>query len=229
MSFHFFLFATNSLHFLTPSTWRSLSTSSFHPFLGLPLLLVPSISWVKIFLCILSSSTLSRWHNQLILCHFIHFTIFSPLLISSSSRFLRLFHLPFSYLGPYILSCKANARVKPAKMGHGPHSSKTFMLFYVLFVLCRSVYCLCVNVYCTAVTWWLPSCNYQIYRHTTIYGLLHKMKGYITSFSRIRYNAVEVVTRLWDTRSGVPIWLGSKILPFTKPPELLWSPSQAHN
>jgi hypothetical protein len=184
---------------------------------------------VKIFLCILSSSTLSRWPNQLILCHFIHFTIFSPLLISSSSRFLRLFHLPFSYLGPYILSCKANARVKPAKMAHGPHSSKTLMLFDVLFVLCCSVYCLYVNVYCTTATGWLPNCNYQIYRHTTIYGLLHKMKGYITSFSRILYNAVEVVTRLWDTRSGVPIWLGSKLLPFTKPPELLWSPSQAHN
>ena len=35
MSFHFFLSATTSLHLLTPSTWRSLSTSSFHPFLGL--------------------------------------------------------------------------------------------------------------------------------------------------------------------------------------------------
>ena len=31
------------------------------------------------------------------------FTISSPLLISSSSRFVRLFHSPFSYLGPYIL------------------------------------------------------------------------------------------------------------------------------
>ena len=103
MSFHFCVSATNSLHLLTPSTWRYLSTSSFHPFLGLPLLLVPSSSWVKIFLGILSSSILSRWPNQLILCPFIHFTIFSPLLISSSSRFVRLFHSPFSYLGPYIL------------------------------------------------------------------------------------------------------------------------------
>ena len=103
MSFHFCLSATNSLHLLTPSTWRSLSTSSFHPFLGLPLLLIPSSSWVKIFLGILSSSILSRWPNQLILCPFIHFTIFYPLLISSSSRFVRLFHCPFSYLWPYIL------------------------------------------------------------------------------------------------------------------------------
>ena len=78
MSFHFFLSATNSLHLLTPSTWRSLSTSSFYPFLGFPLL-VPSSSWVKIFLGILSSSILSRWPNQLILCPFIHFTIFFTL------------------------------------------------------------------------------------------------------------------------------------------------------
>ena len=40
---------------------------------------------------------LSRWPNQLIFCPFIHFTIFSRLLISSNSRFVRLFHFPFSY------------------------------------------------------------------------------------------------------------------------------------
>ena len=31
----------------------------------------------------------------------------------------------------FFLSCRANARVKPSKMGHGPHSS-IFVLFYVL-------------------------------------------------------------------------------------------------
>ena len=75
----------------------------FHLFLGLPLLLVPSSSWMKTFLGILHSSILSRWHKQLILCPFINFTIFSPLLISSGARFVRLFHSPFSYLGPYML------------------------------------------------------------------------------------------------------------------------------
>jgi hypothetical protein len=39
---------------------------------------------VKIFLGILSSSILSRWPNQLILYHFINFTIFSPLEIQKS-------------------------------------------------------------------------------------------------------------------------------------------------
>jgi len=100
---HFSLSITNSLHLLTPSTWRSLSTSSLHPFVGLPLRLVPSSSWVKVFLGILSSSILSRWPSQLIFCPFIHFTIFTPLLISSSSRFVLIFHSLSSYLGPYIL------------------------------------------------------------------------------------------------------------------------------
>jgi hypothetical protein len=57
----------------------------------------------------------------------------------------------------FFLSCKANARVKPAKMGHSLHSSKTFgvvlctvcfVSFCVLFVLCRSVYCLFCVVLC---------------------------------------------------------------------------------
>jgi hypothetical protein len=47
----------------------------------------------------------------------------------------------------FFLSCKANARVKLAKTGHGPHSATLlcicvvrllFMLFYVLFV-CKCV------------------------------------------------------------------------------------------
>ena len=47
----------------------------------------------------------------------------------------------------FFLSCKANARVKPAKTGHGPHSSTLaciyvvrllLVLFYVLFV-CKYV------------------------------------------------------------------------------------------
>jgi hypothetical protein len=47
----------------------------------------------------------------------------------------------------FFLSCKANARVKPGKTGHGPHSSTLvvicvfrllFVSFYVLFV-CKCV------------------------------------------------------------------------------------------
>jgi len=52
-----------------------------------------------------------------------------------------------------------------AKTGHGPHYFKIIVLFYVLFVLCRSVYCLCVNVYCTTATGWQPNCSKQIYQY----------------------------------------------------------------
>jgi hypothetical protein len=55
----------------------------------------------------------------------------------------------------FFLSCKANARVKPAKTGHGPHSSTlvvicVVLLLFVLFCcyLCCSMYCLCVNMCC---------------------------------------------------------------------------------
>ena len=59
----------------------------------------------------------------------------------------------------FFLGCKANARVILAKTGHGPHSSKTVVLLYVLFVLYCSMYCLCVNVYCHRVTTQLQLTN----------------------------------------------------------------------
>ena len=40
----------------------------------------------------------------------------------------------------FFLSCKANARVNLAKTGARPALSQIVVLFYVLFVLCRSVY-----------------------------------------------------------------------------------------
>ena len=79
-----------SFYFLFPSSPGSFPSSRPFQFLSEDLL------------GILSSSILSRWPNQLILCLFIHFSMFYPLLISSSSRFGLLFHSPFSYLGPYI-------------------------------------------------------------------------------------------------------------------------------
>jgi len=62
----------------------------------------------------------------------------------------------------FFLGCKVNARVILAKTGHGPHSSKIVVLFYVLFVLYRSMYCLCVNVYCHQVTTQLQLTNISI-------------------------------------------------------------------
>ena len=40
------------------------------------------------------------------------------------------------------------------KLGTWQLDSNFQIIFYVLFVLCRSVYCLCVNVYCTTATGW---------------------------------------------------------------------------
>ena len=76
----------------------------------------------------------------------------------------------------FLLSCKANAGVKSAKMGHGPHSSRIFVFFYVLFVLCRSVYFLCVNVYCATATGWLPNCSEQIRSYIISKVQVHKKK-----------------------------------------------------
>ena len=42
----------------------------------------------------------------------------------------------------FFLSCKANARIKPTKTGHGPHSSK---------FLCCSMYFLCCSMYLCVV------------------------------------------------------------------------------
>ena len=52
----------------------------------------------------------------------------------------------------FFLSFKANARVKPAKMWHGPHSSKFLYCSMYLFVcrLCYSMYCLFWLVLCIA-------------------------------------------------------------------------------
>ena len=80
-----------SFYFFFPSFPGSSPTSHPHQFLS------------EDFLGILSSSILYRWPNQLILCPFIHFTTFSPLLISSNPRLVLLFHSLFSYFGPYIL------------------------------------------------------------------------------------------------------------------------------
>jgi hypothetical protein len=43
------------------------------------------------------------------------------------------------------------------RRGTGRTLTKSFVLFYVLFVLCRSVYFLCVNVYCTIAIGWQPN------------------------------------------------------------------------
>ena len=59
----------------------------------------------------------------------------------------------------FFLSCKANARVKLAKTGHGPHSSTLVVICVVQCYLCRSMHCLYVKVYCHRVTTQLQLIN----------------------------------------------------------------------
>ena len=59
----------------------------------------------------------------------------------------------------FLNCCKENSRLKPAKKGHGPQTPKLFVLFFILFVLWRSVYCVCLNVYSITATGCLGNCS----------------------------------------------------------------------
>ena len=82
-------------------------------------------------------------------CHFIE--LFVANILPSILHILRSSTTLTEVFPCFFLSCKANARVKLAKTGHGPHSSKLlvicvvlllFVLFHVLFV------CKCVLYHC---------------------------------------------------------------------------------
>jgi hypothetical protein len=67
----------------------------------------------------------------------------------------------------FFLSCKANAGVKPTKMGHDPHSSKHFcvVVCIVCFVsFCELFVCKCVLYYChwLATQFQLTNVSYHI-------------------------------------------------------------------
>ena len=74
--------------------------------------------------------------------------------------------------------------------------SQIVVLFYVLFVLCRSVYCLCVNVYCTTATGWQPNCSYKYVNINTNINcmtltLLLKHINSVHTFHIIRFRPIQ--------------------------------------
>jgi hypothetical protein len=95
-------------------------------------------------------------------------------------------------------SCKANARVKPAKTGHGPHYSKMFVLFCVLFVCMCTVllppggYPIAVNKY---IIYYIISYHiiyriiYNIISRRIIssYHIIYRIVPYIISHHIISY------------------------------------------
>ena len=86
----------------------------------------------------------------IVMYFYCYFYVFLLYVYLPSSCQLALFSYPDWGFPCFFLSCKANARVKQTKTGHGPHSSKMFVLFCVFFLLCRSV-CKCVLYYCHRV------------------------------------------------------------------------------
>jgi hypothetical protein len=81
----------------------------------------------------------------------------------------------------FFLSCKANARVIPAKTGHGPHSFKFFccsmyFLCYSMHFLCCSMWCLFCDVPCIVCVYMcaeqLPAGGYPIAVKYIIYHII---------------------------------------------------------
>ena len=95
----------------------------------------------------------------------------------------------------FFLSCKANARVKPAKTGHGPHSSK--FLCCSMYFLCCSMYCLFCVVLCIVCVYMctvlLPPGGYPVaVKYVMSYHIIsyHIISYHIISYHIIPYHII---------------------------------------
>ena len=110
----------------------------------------------------------------------------------------------------FFLSCKTNARVKLAKTGHGPHSSKLvvicdvlllFALFYVLVV------CNCVLYYCHRVTTQLLLTNISYLISHIIYHTIPYITHHIISYHIIQYHTYHIIYH-------IPYHISYHIIPY---------------
>ena len=114
----------------------------------------------------------------------------------------------------FFFSCKANARVNPAKTGHGPHSSlflccSMYSLFCV--VLCIVCVCICVLYYCHQVATQL---QLNISYHIIFFHFRLTPFGWLLPWAlsgRYRYHGAEQNGRLRSLRTA-PI---TECLPFS--------------
>jgi hypothetical protein len=87
----------------------------------------------------------------------------------------------------FFLSCKANARLKPAKTGHGPHSSE--LLCYSMYFLCCSMYfCVVLCIVCFVTFPVLFVCIYVLNNcHRVATQLQLNISYHIMSYHIISY------------------------------------------
>ena len=88
----------------------------------------------------------------------------------------------------FFLSCKANARVKPAKTGHGPHSS---------LLLCCSVYFLCCSMYCLFCVVLCIVCVYMCTELLPPSGYPIAVKYIISNYFYIKTTKVHNISNLF--------------------------------
>jgi hypothetical protein len=98
--------------------------------------------------------------------------MYTVLWLRSFLTWLRFFLTVTEVFPCFFLSCKANAKVKLAKTGHGPHSS-------TLVVTCV-VLCICVNVYCHRVTTQLQLINISYHISYILYHIIYNIVSYHT-------------------------------------------------
>ena len=108
----------------------------------------------------------------------------------------------------FYLSCKANAKVKPANTGQGPHSSKIFVvLCIVCFVSsCVLFVCKCVLYYCHRVATQLQLTNisYHIISNNSVTPRSQWKIRNSRSLSPLPFRQTEV-TEI----ATLPVWLAS--------------------
>ena len=91
----------------------------------------------------------------------------------------------------------------PQRRGTARTLPKIFVLFYVFFVLCRSVYCLCVNVYCTTATECKPNCSWKNIRQIHTYCVITNVESKKMKWWCMTELSTRQICQISSTRSSI--------------------------